>query len=63
MDNQEAKSGADRSIKQKDKTLEKSGADRDKFEKLLEETSRVYGKALRRLAEGEPSTHQGMEGE
>lgn len=63
MDNQEARSGADKNMEQKDKTLEKSEADRDKFEKLLEETGRVYGKALRRLAKGEPSTHQGMERE
>ena len=63
MDNQEARFGADKSIEQKDKMLEKSEADRDKFEKLLESTSRVYGEALRRLAEGEPDNHQGTEGE
>ena len=57
MDNQETRSGADKNIEQKDKTLEKSEADRDKFEKLLEETGKVYGKALRWLAEGEPGTH------
>lgn len=57
MDNQEVRFGADKSIEQKDKTLEKSEADRDKFEKLLEDTSIVYGEALRRLAEGEPGTH------
>ena len=57
MDHQEVRFGADKSIEQKDKTLEKSEADRDKFEKLLEDTSRVYGEALRRLAEGEPGTH------
>lgn len=63
MANQEARSDADKNIEQKDKKLEKSEADREKFEKLLEETGRVYEKALRRLAEGEPSTHHGMEGE
>lgn len=63
MDNREIRSGTDKNIEQKNKTLEKSEADREKFEKLLEETGRVYGEALRRLAEGEPSTHQGVEGE
>lgn len=57
MDDQEARSGADTSIEQKGKMPGKSKVDRDKFEKLLEDTSRVYGEALRRLAEGEPGTH------
>lgn len=57
MDNQEARSGADTSIEKKSKMPGKSKEDRDKFEKLLEDTSRVYGEALRRLAEGEPGTH------
>lgn len=57
MDNQEAGLGPDKSIEQKGKMPGKSEADRDKFEKLLEDTSRVYGEALRRLAEGEPDTH------
>lgn len=50
MDNQEPGSGADTSIEQKSKMPGKSKADRDKFEKLLKVTSRVYGEALRRLA-------------
>ena len=57
MNNQEAGSGTNKSIEQKDKMPLKSEVDRDKFEKLLEDTSRVYGEALRRLAEGEPGNH------
>ena len=56
MDNQEVRFDADKNIEQDAKTPEKSEADRDKFEKILEDTSRVYGEALRRLAEGEPNT-------
>ena len=57
MDDQKARSGADTSIEQKGKTPGKIETDRDRFEKLLEDTSRVYGEALRRLAEGESGTH------
>ena len=57
MDNQETRFSVDRSIEQKGKTPGKIETDRDRFEKLLEDTSRVYGEALRRLAEGEPGTH------
>lgn len=57
MDDQKARSGADTSIGQKGKTPGKIETDRDRFEKLLEDTSRVYGEALRRLAEGESGTH------
>lgn len=42
---------------------DKNEADRDTIEKLLKNKGRVYGEALRRLAEGKPSIHEGMWGE